>query len=189
MPATMPKFPSACLHMSPQAPKPWNNTADGCRSALDSSRVVGGMSILRKARKSWHGTQMPRCHRAGRTIALLFGCPVALECRVDFELTVRGRITHGKWIKRNLQFQLKSLDCSGRRARADGDTCSRAANRTARSGGAGAGPTQSSAEAAGAACGRRSAAGGGCEIDARADRETCCVRDEADAFFVDGFEA
>src|SRR6267143_858462 len=161
MPATMPKFPSACLHMSPQEPKLWTNMPDGCSSAPASSRVGGVISILRRARISCHGTQMPRYHRAGRTIALLFGCPVALECRVDFELTVRGRVTHGKWIKRNLQFQLNSLDWSGRRARADGDTCSRAANLTARSGGAGAGPTQSSAEAAGAACGRRSAAGGG----------------------------
>src|SRR5204862_6554961 len=99
---------------------------------------------------------MPQCHRAGRTIALLFGCPVALECRVYFELTVRGRITHGKWIKRDLQFWLSSFGESGRRALADGHTCSRAACRVACYGGAAAGQTS-----AGASFGGRCAAGGG----------------------------
>src|SRR6202521_490686 len=90
---------------------------------------------------------------------LLFGCPVALECRVDFELTVRGRIMHEKWIKGNLQFRLKSFDWSGRRARADGHVSFRAENRTARSSGAGAGKT--SPQAVGTACVGRAGAMGG----------------------------
>src|SRR5260370_24909166 len=121
---------------------------------------------------------MPRCHRAGQTIALLFECPVALECRIDFELTVRGRMTHGKWIKRNWQLRLKGFGKSGCRAGADGDACSRAAGRVARSGGAGAG--EATAETIGAANGGCCAAGGGGQMESRADRETCCGRNEAD---------